>query len=340
MGGSNDYTIFNGYGFGGSGSGSSTGQGGQLAFTPGGLGFQQQALDYGGGNPLLQQLVQSGLFDTGPLSTNFLQSGFAKNATFKGIQNIQDQSALAAAQFYASDQLTKQLAPQAIQTQLDLLGQFAPKQLDLAAGIAQKDLELLSQLPQYKDFFQTQSLLSQTAQEGLQSLGGPGGSAGLVPGEVGQAFEDSVSNIAARFGLEGQAGAALAGGASLGAQKQLLGEQIRESRINQALGVNQAFRIPGSLAAGVGLPSLGLQPTGFGGAQQLLGGIQGQQLAQHQQNKADKSALAGGIGSLVAGGIGAFTGGLGFGLAGLLGGGGGFGGDPFSSVNLPFQTGY
>lgn len=258
--------------------------------TPGGLpvypGMEQ--------NPFWGQLIQSGLFDKGLIPSGILSGGRTEAGGALGqLQTIMGTQA--AGEFFGL-QARNEFAPQENQFQQDFLKQYGPGQIETAGMLAGKDIQELSKLPQYADFFKTQSLLQSTAQAGLEGLGGAGGP---LPSAVDKAINESYAQGVAKFGGFGQPGIVDSASTGLSATKALLGEQIRGSRINQALGVNQGFRMPGSLLGSVGVPNVGFGPLGTDQAANLFQLYKSGKMADIQR----RDSITQGYGSLLGQGL-------------------------------------
>lgn len=248
--------------------GGKTGGPGIYDTTPGGSPYNA----YLNKNPFTQQLLQSGLYEQGFFAPNFLTG--TKTQAGGALGALQDSFSVLAGSAYLGDQF---------------LNTFGPQQIETQGKLAQKDIETLSQLPQYKDFFNTQNQLQQTAQSGLAGLGG---GFGEVPGAVDQQLGNYYAQGVSRLGLQGSPLGANQGGTAYAATKAQLGEQFRNSRINQALGIQQGFRMPGSLLGAVSNPTLD-----FSQAYNIYQGF-GQKKALEQQRRDQINA---GYGSLLGG---------------------------------------
>lgn len=254
--------IFNGYGLGTQGT-PSTGpyNGGNFTQyqTPGGTPLYKNVAE----DPFQSQLVQSGLYEQGLLPKGYIQG---KGGDFGGaLSNLQAAAGLQAASY----QLSNQLAP-----------------------LSAQNFETISQLPQYKEFFKNQNLLQQTAAQGLEGLdGGFGDVPAAVDKQLGNFYAQGVS----RFGLEGSPLGVGQASTAYAATKAQLGEQIRSSRIQQALGVQSGFSLLGLAAPQGGL--------GFNDAYNILAGYKQQKLGKEQlklQTQAGYGALAGSVLSTAA----------------------------------------
>lgn len=231
-------------------------------------------------DPFYAQLMNSGLFEQGlldPATMNGKQTDFGG-----GLQDLRAILGLQAAGEEFSQGLREK---------------YLPGQIDFAGKMAQKDIETLSQLPQYKNFFKTQDLLQQTAQEGLQ--GSIGDSAEMKD------FGNALGTTAARFGLEGSPYAAQGYTKALGGAA----EGIRSQRIQQALGVQQGFRIPGSLLGSV----KGFEALGTSGAYDIFQGRRQRESGKDQYRLSTQQ----GYGQLVGSGLNLAT--SAFGMGGVFG---------------------
>ena len=190
--------------------------------------------------------------------------------------------------------LSKEFIPKFAQQELDLAKQIIPGQLAFQTDIFGKALGGAKGAltgAGFGDLFAGQDLLSKTAMEGLQGLGGGVGS---LPGAVDKQLGDFYASSLSRFG-EGNVAAAGQASSAFAATKASLGEQIRQQRINQALGVQQSgLGLAGFLTgtgAGLlgqtGLPDIGTGPIGFGGAAGIYNNST-ELLAAHRAGQAAK----------------------------------------------------
>lgn len=224
----------------------------------------------GGPDPFFQQLADAG----------FVQQGLIPYQQYTQGNTL------------VGNVLAKQLQPTlAAQAASSVIGSnaanaLAPQQIQAQAELSAKDYEALKSSPMYGQFIKNQELLQQSA------------AAGLEPGADKAQLTD-ISNIlgqtAASFGLEGSPFAAQGYAQALGGAAQ----GIRSQRINDALNVQNNFRMPGSFLGGL----QGLGQIGFSDAFNLLQSQTSQKFLENQNDLGIKQGygqLLGSVGALGA----------------------------------------